>query len=92
MKKAEGLSMNLIVVTAVALVVLVVLVAIFTGRMGGFTSDVDSSTQCVSGFGGECILRSQAQEEERSVIGIGEGVGCSEGEVCVERVYEDNEE
>lgn len=89
MKKAEGLTMNLIVVSAVALVVLVVLVAIFTGRMGGFTSDVDSSTQCVSGFGGQCISRQQAQDEERNVIGIGEGVGCDEGDVCVEVVYEE---
>ena len=36
MKKAQGISINMIIVAAIALIVLVVLVAIFTGRLGGF--------------------------------------------------------
>lgn len=37
MKKAQGISINVIIVAAIALIVLVVLVAIFTGRLGMFT-------------------------------------------------------
>ena len=39
-KKAQGLSINVIIVAAIALIVLVVLVAIFTGRLGIFTQKV----------------------------------------------------
>ncbi|HLC66646.1 MAG TPA: hypothetical protein VJK52_03320 [Candidatus Nanoarchaeia archaeon] len=35
-KKAQGISINTIIIAAIALIVLVVLVAIFTGRMGDF--------------------------------------------------------
>ncbi len=83
-KKSEGLSMNLIVITAIALVVLVVLVAVFTGRMGGFTSDVDSGTQCVEGFGGECVSE-DSDIGDREILGYGELVGCDDNQICVER-------
>jgi len=39
-KKAQGLSLNTIIIAAIVLIVLIVLWAIFTGRMGGFTSEV----------------------------------------------------
>ncbi len=39
-KKAQGLSINVIIVAAIALIVLVVLVAIFTGRLGIFGKEV----------------------------------------------------
>ena len=35
-RRAQGISINMIIVAAIALIVLVVLVAIFTGRMGNF--------------------------------------------------------
>ena len=35
-KKGQGLSMNVIIIAAIGLVVMVVLIAIFTGRLGGF--------------------------------------------------------
>ena len=41
-KKAQGLSMNVIIIAAIALIVLVVMVAIFTGRMGNFARETDS--------------------------------------------------
>lgn len=40
MKKAQGLSLNVIIIAAIALIVLVVLVAIFTGRMGEWTAGI----------------------------------------------------
>ena len=39
-KKAQGLSINVVIVAAIALIVLVVLVAIFTGRLGFFGKEV----------------------------------------------------
>lgn len=37
--------MNVIIIAAIALIVLVVLIAIFTGRMGVFSRDLESSTK-----------------------------------------------
>lgn len=42
-KKGQGLSLNVIIIAALALIVLVVLVAIFTGQIGGFRTGVDKS-------------------------------------------------
>lgn len=39
-KKGQGLSLNVIIVAAIALIVLVLLVMIFTGRIGIFQSGV----------------------------------------------------
>ena len=41
-KKAQGLSLHVIIIAALALVVLVVLIMIFTGRMGSFTTNLNS--------------------------------------------------
>ena len=46
MKKAQGLSMTTIVLAALALLVLVVLTLIFTGRMGNFSLGVEKNTDC----------------------------------------------
>lgn len=39
-KKGQGLSLNVIIIAALALIVLVILVAIFTGRIGRFDTGV----------------------------------------------------
>ena len=48
MKKAQGISINVIVIAAIALAVLVVLFAIFTGKLGIFSREVDKTDNCVS--------------------------------------------
>ena len=40
-KKSQGLSLNTIIIAAIVLIVLVVLWAIFTGRMGGFSKSLN---------------------------------------------------
>ena len=45
-KRAQGLSMTTIVVAALALLVLVVLALVFTGRMGGFSTGVKEVADC----------------------------------------------
>ena len=41
MKKGQGLSLNTIIIAAIVLIVLIVLWAIFTGRMGNFTKGIN---------------------------------------------------
>ena len=45
-KKAQSISINTIIIAAIALAVLVVLFAIFTGRLGGFTQGVRDTDTC----------------------------------------------
>ena len=48
MKKAQGLSLNVINIAALALIVLIVLVSIFTGRIGTFGKGLSAcSGTCV---------------------------------------------
>ncbi len=44
-KKAQGLSLTVIIVAALALIVLVVLVAVFVGRIGSTTEGIDKASQ-----------------------------------------------
>lgn len=45
MKKGEGLSLTTIIIAAIVLIVLVVLWAIFTGRMGVFSKGLKDTTE-----------------------------------------------
>ena len=45
-KKGQSISINTIIIAALALAVLVVLFAIFTGRLGGFTKGVTETDTC----------------------------------------------
>ena len=44
--KGQSISINTIIIAAIALAVLVVLFAIFTGRLGGFTKGVQETDTC----------------------------------------------
>ena len=50
-KKAQGISLNAIIIAALALLVLVVLAMIFTGRIGIFTTEAKN---CAT-MGGTCV-------------------------------------
>jgi len=43
-KKGQGLPLNTIIIAIIVLVVLVVLVAVFTGRIGGFETDLSKQS------------------------------------------------
>ena len=45
-KKGQSISINTIIVAAIALAVLVVIFLIFTGRLGLFTKGVGEATNC----------------------------------------------
>jgi hypothetical protein len=51
MKKAQGISVNVIIIAAIALLVLVVLSVIFIGRMGGW----GKAAGACENKGGKCI-------------------------------------
>lgn len=58
-RKAQGLSLNIIIVAAIGLLVLVILSVIFIGKMGGTSRDIDN---CQT-KGGTCIAEDDFQEE-----------------------------
>ena len=73
MKRAQGLSLNVIVVAVISLVVLIVLIVIFTGKIGVFGENIK---EC-SSKGGKCIEKNDC--ETYKIIST---ATCSEGEVC----------
>lgn len=58
-KKSQGLSLNVIVVAAIALIVLIVVVALFSGRIKNFQKGIRS---CAS-QGGHCSCWGGTDEE-----------------------------
>ncbi len=54
MKKAQGISMNVIIIAAIALLVLVVLSVVYIGKMGSWGKTTNS---CISN-GGKCSQQS----------------------------------
>ena len=42
-KKSQGLSINVIIIVAIGLIIMVVLIAIFTGRLGIFSKGLDTA-------------------------------------------------
>lgn len=47
-KKSQGISINTIIIAAIALAVLVVLFAIFTGRLGSFSKGIGETASCAN--------------------------------------------
>ena len=47
-KKAQGMSIKIIIVAVIGLIILVVVMGIFTGRIGTYTSGVEGWTTCES--------------------------------------------
>ena len=76
-KRGQGLSLNTIIIAAVALIVLVVLVMIFTGRMGAFTGGVN---KCVN-QGGACKSQTFCDAAPKGTVITG-ATGCTGTDVC----------
>lgn len=97
-KKAQGISINTIIIAAIALIVLVVIVMIFTGRIGQFGKAVASC----GARGGVCLANDNACRDalesgykylskDGKIITFaqttqpddrGSNVGCSGTQVC----------
>ena len=63
--------MNVIIIAAIGLVIMVVLIAIFTGRMGGFGQKLakeEAGFQCKADLGGD--WRQVCEEGEIATFGV----------------------
>lgn len=83
-KKGQGLPLNTIIIAAIVLIVLVVLWAIFTGRMGVFSkgvSDVTKGEGCVEA-GGVIKLETEGGCNEACPAIYGNFKDISTGQVC----------
>lgn len=71
-KKAQGMSMNVIIIAAIALLVLVILSVIFIGRMGGFGEETAGcATRGGTCYSGSCPAGTTPFSAK-----------CEEGESC----------
>ncbi len=70
-RKGQSISINTIIVAAIALAVLVVLFAIFTGRLGIFSKALDT---CAN-LGGSCEISCDASRQREYTVGK---TDCSE--------------
>jgi len=75
-RKAQGLSVNTIIIAAIALIVLVVLIAVFTGRIGIFGDQLSRNTQL------KCDDNSIMWAEDCSSIALGDFTNVPSGKVC----------
>ncbi len=55
MKKAQGLSLNVIIIAAIALIVLVLLIVIFSGKIGQFRTGVSTCSGHCERSVGDCL-------------------------------------
>jgi len=71
-KKAQGLSINVIIIVAIALIVLVVLIAIFTGRLGSFVGGLEGVTTCETSCGalGMDITKVDGEDTKEACVSI----------------------
>ena len=74
-KKAQGLSLNTIIIAALVIMVLVILALVFTGQMGSF----GTSTKSCAAKGGQCKEAPCPEGESSPLLGGGE---CPEDQVC----------
>ena len=97
-KKGQGLPLNVIIIAAIVLIVLVVLWAIFTGRMGVFSkglTDVTKGTTCAEAGG---VVKNQVDGcasgctpvyTQLSDVTTGE-VCCKPAKGCLPGTYTEN--
>ena len=72
-KRAQGLSMNVIIIAVIALVVLVVIVIILTGSAGDFIKRIGTKTYCETAPEGQITVNghwaSECSEDEQRAYG-----------------------
>ena len=73
-KKAQGMSLQLIVIAVLVLVVAVVLISIFTGKANLFRKGISGCAE----IGGKCQYTSDSPCEGAQI----EATGCLEDQIC----------
>ena len=88
-KKAQGISLNVIIIAAIGLVVLVLLVAIFTGRINVFGKGVDATSEV--GVQNVCLradrvcLESQPDGYVEAEVPAAGWIDCTDPKLCYEQ-------
>ena len=83
-KKAQGISMNVIIIAAIAIIVLVIMVVIFSGRMQLFGKGVSlcegtcSATKAGCGYSAAIPIRNCDSDGDGEPNVKGEGFCCME--------------
>ena len=77
LKKAQGLSMNIVIVAVIAIIVLIVIVAIFSGKARQFGKGAQNVS---AGFENKCKVPGVFGRECRSVSSCEEAGGMVVGE------------
>ncbi len=77
-KKAQGLSLNTIIIAALVIMVLIILGMVFMGRMGTFAS---TSKSC-SSKGGTCIEGTSGFDCPEEYTISPTGGDCPEDQIC----------
>jgi len=82
MKKAQGISINTIIIAAIALIVLVVLIAVFTGRISLWGTGLDQAQtgKTCNEQGG--AWRVECGPLEKSVYGVFTDAKDHQGQQC----------
>tara|TARA_Y100000034_G_scaffold14075_1_gene14694 strand:- start:2648 stop:2932 length:285 start_codon:yes stop_codon:yes gene_type:complete len=70
--KAQGISITTIIIAAIALVVLVVLISIFVGKMGGFATKLEDCNE----KGGFCVSTVEECKESGDFNTAIKGTSC----------------
>ena len=84
-KKGQGLSMNVIIIAAIGLVIMVVLIAIFTGRIGGFGQKLakeEAGFRCAEELGGE--WKDVCPDGKKATFGVthSQDLAMNSGRLC----------
>lgn len=83
-KKAQSISINTIIIAVIALAVLVVLFAIFTGRLGIFSKGVGDTASCANSCKALNMKGDDAETKETC-----EGVAVLTGNRYISGTYSD---
>ena len=85
-KRAQGLSINVIIIAIIALIVIVVIISILNSRLGLFSAGLESigdpTKKCQGSAGNGGILRDTCRSFEKSIVSsdaIAEGKKCCKG-------------
>jgi hypothetical protein len=86
MGKAQSISINTIIIAAIGLAVLVILFAIFTGRLGSFSIGVQQTDTCAQKCDAlsmdDSIVSAQSCTQNGGTVIAGRYQGVTEGTVC----------
>ncbi len=69
-KAAEGLALQTVVIAAIALIVLIIVVAIFKGGLGDIVPKLGYVNDCVKGKQGQCVEAGKC-DSGTEVYGLG---------------------